>query len=53
VEAMCPRIVLIDRGAIVTDTTQAELAARTPSGRLDDAFHALTRPDPAIVETAA
>jgi len=43
VEAMCSRVVLIDRGAIVTDTTQAALAARTPSGRLDDAFHALTR----------
>jgi ABC-2 type transport system ATP-binding protein len=53
VEAMCSRVVLIDRGAIVTDTTQAELAARTPSGRLDDAFHALTRPDSMVVEKAA
>jgi ABC-2 type transport system ATP-binding protein len=43
VEAVCSRVVLIDRGRIVTDTTPAELAARTPSGRLDDAFHALTR----------
>lgn len=43
VEAMCARIVLIDRGRIVTDTTQAELAASTPSGRLEDAFHALTQ----------
>lgn len=43
VEAMCSRVVLIDRGAIITDTTPAELAAKTPSGRLDDAFHALTR----------
>lgn len=43
VEAMCPRIVLIDRGCIVTDTSQAELAASTPSGRLEDAFHALTQ----------
>ncbi len=50
VEAMCSRVVLIDRGAIVTDTTQAELAARTPSGRLDDAFHALTRPNSSGVE---
>lgn len=43
VEAMCSRVVLIDRGAIVTDTTPAGLAVKTPSGRLDDAFHALTR----------
>lgn len=43
VEAVCSRVVLIDRGQIVTDTTPAELAKRTPSGRLDDAFHALTR----------
>jgi len=53
VEAMCSRVVLIDRGIIVTDTTQAELAARTPSGRLDDAFHALTRTDPSGGEKAA
>ena len=44
---------LIDRGIIVTDTTQAELAARTPTGRLDDAFHALTRTDPSVGEKAA
>lgn len=43
VEAMCSRVVLIDRGEIITDTTPAGLAARTPTGRLDDAFHALTR----------
>lgn len=43
VEAMCSRVVLINRGAVITDTTPAELAAMTPSGRLDDAFHALTR----------
>jgi ABC-2 type transport system ATP-binding protein len=53
VEAMCSRVVLIDRGIIVTDTTQTELAARTPSGRLDDAFHALTRTDPSGGEKAA
>lgn len=53
VEAMCSRVVLIDRGIIVTDTTQTELAARTPSGRLDDAFHALTRTDPSGREKAA
>lgn len=53
VEAMCSRVVLIDRGIIVTDTTQTELAARTPTGRLDDAFHALTRTDPSGREKAA
>jgi ABC-2 type transport system ATP-binding protein len=43
VEAMCSRVVLIDRGRIITDTSPAALRASTPSGRLDDAFHALTR----------
>ena len=43
VEAMCSRAILIDRGAIIADTTPAELAGRTPGGRLEDAFHALTR----------
>lgn len=52
VEAMCSRVILIDRGAIVTDTTPAGLAARTPSGKLEDAFHALTRMS-ASGETAA
>ena len=42
VEAMCSRAVLIDRGAIKADATPADLARRTPSGRLEDAFHALT-----------
>jgi ABC-2 type transport system ATP-binding protein len=45
VEAVCSRVVLIDRGQVKADTTPAELAARTPSGRLDDAFTALTRPE--------
>jgi ABC-2 type transport system ATP-binding protein len=53
VEAMCSRIVLIDRGAIITDTTPAGLAASTPSGRLDDAFHALTRTEPMPAENGA
>lgn len=43
VEAMCSRVVLIDRGRIITDTTPRALMAQTPSGRLDAAFHALTR----------
>jgi len=43
VEAMCTRAVLIDRGDIKADGTPAAIAARTPSGKLEDAFHALTR----------
>jgi len=44
---MCTRAVLIDRGDIKADGTPAELAARTPSGKLEDAFHALTQPEKA------
>jgi len=47
VEAMCSRVVLIDRGEIRADATPAELAARTPAGRLEDAFRLLTRCEPA------
>ncbi len=43
VEAMCSRAVLIDRGEVKADATPADLAARAPSGKLEDAFHALTR----------
>jgi ABC-2 type transport system ATP-binding protein len=43
VEAMCSRAVLIDRGEIKADATPAELAKHAPSGKLEDAFHALTR----------
>ena len=47
VEAMCSRAVLIDRGEIKADATPAELAKRAPSGKLEDAFHALTRTEKA------
>jgi ABC-2 type transport system ATP-binding protein len=47
VEAMCSRAVLIDRGEIRADASPSELAARAPSGKLEDAFHALTRTEPA------
>lgn len=47
VEAMCSRAVVIDRGEIVADASPADLAKRTPSGRLEDAFHALTRAEKA------
>ncbi len=53
VEAMCSRAVLIDRGEIKADATPAELAKRTPSGKLEDAFHALTSSAADPVETAA
>ncbi len=53
VEAMCSRAVLIDRGEIKADAAPAELAKRAPSGRLEDAFHALTRPAPASPGKAA
>jgi ABC-2 type transport system ATP-binding protein len=43
VEAMCSRAVLIDRGEIKADATPADLAKRTPSGKLEEAFHLLTR----------
>jgi ABC-2 type transport system ATP-binding protein len=47
VEAMCSRAVLIDRGVIKADATPAQIAARAASGRLEDAFHDLTRPEKA------
>jgi len=45
VDAICTRAVIIDRGRIVIDAKPAELAARTPSGRLDDVFRQLTTGD--------
>ena len=45
VEAICTRAVIIDQGRIVIDATPAELAARAPSGRLDDVFRQLTTGD--------
>jgi ABC-2 type transport system ATP-binding protein len=45
VDAICTRAVIIDRGRIVIDATPAELAARAPSGRLDDVFRQLTTGD--------
>ena len=47
VEAMCSRAVVIDRGELKADATPAELAMRTPSGKLEDAFYALTRTEKA------
>ena len=42
VEAVCTRAIIIARGRIVADATPRELAARHPSGKLDDVFRELT-----------
>ncbi len=43
VDAMCERVVCIDRGKIVADTTTADL--RDKYGDMEKAFHVLTRND--------
>jgi ABC-2 type transport system ATP-binding protein len=45
VSAVCTRVLVVAKGQIVADETPLELAARTPSGRLEDAFQALTEPE--------
>jgi len=45
VEAACSRVIIIDRGRIVANGTPAELKARSPEGKLDDVFRAITLPD--------
>jgi ABC-2 type transport system ATP-binding protein len=45
VSAVCTRVLVVAKGHIVADETPLELAARTPSGRLEDAFQALTEPE--------
>ena len=42
VDAICTRVIVIAHGRIVANGTPAELKARSPSGRLEDVFHALT-----------
>jgi ABC-2 type transport system ATP-binding protein len=53
VEAICTRAVIIDQGRIVADATPAALAARSPSGRLDEVFRELTTRDTAKTGAAA
>jgi ABC-2 type transport system ATP-binding protein len=53
VEAACSRVIIIDRGCIVANGTPAELQARSPLGKLDDVFRAITLPDTVKVETHA
>jgi len=45
VEAVCSRVIIIDRGRIVANGTPQELKARSPEGRLDEVFRAITLPD--------
>ena len=42
VEAVCTRAIIIAQGRIVADAPPAELAARHPSGRLEDVFREIT-----------
>jgi ABC-2 type transport system ATP-binding protein len=42
VDAVCSRAVIIAKGRLVVDETPQQLAARAPSGRLDDVFRAMT-----------
>ncbi len=51
VEAVCTRAIIIAAGRIVADDTPAALAARDPSGRLEEVFRAITRP--AVLARAA
>jgi ABC-2 type transport system ATP-binding protein len=44
VGAVCTRAIVIARGRVVADATPAELAARHPSGKLDDVFRDMTMP---------
>ncbi|HET9404406.1 MAG TPA: ATP-binding cassette domain-containing protein [Burkholderiales bacterium] len=47
VEAACSRVIIIDRGRLVASGTPQELKARSPEGRLEDVFRAITLPDTA------
>ena len=42
VDAVCNRAIIIAGGRILADETPKNLAARAPSGRLDDVFRAIT-----------
>jgi ABC-2 type transport system ATP-binding protein len=47
VDAVCSRAMIIAAGRVVADATPAALAARHPSGRLEDVFRTLTMPEAA------
>jgi ABC-2 type transport system ATP-binding protein len=42
VDAVCNRAIIIANGRILADDTPQRLAARSPSGRLDDVFRSIT-----------
>ena len=42
VEAVCNRAIIIAQGKILADDTPQGLAARSPSGRLDEVFRSIT-----------
>lgn len=42
VEAVCTRAIIIARGRLLADDTPAALAARSPTGRLDEVFRTIT-----------
>ena len=48
VDAVCTRVVIIDKGRIVADGTPADLLSRAPSRKLDDVFRMLTTHDAEI-----
>jgi ABC-2 type transport system ATP-binding protein len=48
VEAVCTRALIIDQGRVKADDTPQGLAARHPSGRLDELFRAITTADTAV-----
>jgi ABC-2 type transport system ATP-binding protein len=47
VDAVCTRAIVVANGRLLADETPRALAARVPSGRLDEVFRALTTAQPA------
>jgi ABC-2 type transport system ATP-binding protein len=45
VDAVCNRAIIIAGGRLLADDTPKALAARAPSGRLDDVFRQITQPE--------
>jgi ABC-2 type transport system ATP-binding protein len=42
VDAVCNRAIIISQGRVLADDTPKGLAARSPSGRLDEVFRSIT-----------
>jgi ABC-2 type transport system ATP-binding protein len=53
VEAICTRVIIIDRGRIVANGTPQDLKARHESGRLEDFFRSITMSDTAEIAKEA